>query len=142
MELFKRYVTFIMAFFTLLNLVTLCQFYSNTSPVSFTKLHWETMEWVERRFFAYMAISAYHLISTEVENYIFKYNWIFRHLCIYSSPHCQKSRILIFLGKYYIVISDTLVDPFSDALFLLLSIIPSELHEKLTRKDWVAEKST
>ena len=39
MEPFKKYVICIMAFFTPLNFVTLCQFYSNTSPVSFTQLH-------------------------------------------------------------------------------------------------------
>ena len=36
---FKKYVTCIMTFFTAFRFVTLCQFYSNTSPVSFTKLH-------------------------------------------------------------------------------------------------------
>ena len=29
-----------------------------------------------------MAASEYHVISMEVENYIFKHNWLFTHLCI------------------------------------------------------------
>ena len=59
-----------------------------------------------------------------------------------NSPHWQSSGILIFLCKYYIVISDTLVYSFLDALFLLLAVILSEVHEKPRRKDWVTEKST
>ena len=45
-----------------------------------------------------------------------------------------------FLGKYYIVISDTLVGSFLDVLFLLLAVILSELHVKPKKKDWVSEK--
>ena len=37
-----------------------------------------------------MAASAYHVIWTEVENHIFKHNWIFRHLCIYKQPTLTK----------------------------------------------------
>ena len=40
----KKYVTCIMVFFTPFNVVTLSQFYSNASPVLFTKLHKETIE--------------------------------------------------------------------------------------------------
>ena len=69
---------------------TLCHYYSTISPVSFAKLHEETIEWEERLFFAYMAFSAYHVISTEVENHIFKHNWIFRHLWIYKQPTMTK----------------------------------------------------
>ena len=87
---FKKYVTCIMAFFTPFNFVTLCQFYSTTSPVSFSKLHQETIEWEGKRFFAYMATLAYHVISTEVENHIFKHIWIFRYLCIYKQPTSTK----------------------------------------------------
>ena len=63
------------------------------------------------------------------------------HVCI-NNPHWQSSGIIIFLCKYYIVISDTLVGSFLDMLFLLLAVILSELHEKPRRKDWVTEKST
>ena len=45
------------------------------------------------------------------------------------NPHWQGSGILIFLCKYYTVISDTLVGSFLDMLFLLLALILSELHE-------------
>ena len=44
MEPFKNYVTCKMAFFTPFNFVTLCQFYSITSLVLYTKLHSETIE--------------------------------------------------------------------------------------------------
>ena len=37
-ELFKKYVTCTMAFFTLFIFVRLCQFYSITSPVLFTRM--------------------------------------------------------------------------------------------------------
>ena len=50
------------------------------------------------------------------------------HMCI-NNPHWQSSGIIIFLCKYYIVISDTLVGSFLNVLFLLLAVI-SELHEK------------
>ena len=61
-----------MSFFTSFSFVTLCQFYSSTSPVSFTKLRYKTIEGEGKRFFAYIAALAYHVISTEVENHIFK----------------------------------------------------------------------
>ena len=38
MRPFKKYVTCIKAFFTPFNFITLCPFYSTTTPVSFTKL--------------------------------------------------------------------------------------------------------
>ena len=71
---FRKYATSIMTFFIQFNFVTLCQFYCTTSPVSFTKLHQETIEWEGKIFFAYMTASAYHVISTEVENHIFKHD--------------------------------------------------------------------
>ena len=132
-----------MAFFTPLNFVTLCQFHSNTSPVLFTKFHWETIEWEKRRFFAYMAASAYHVTSKEVKNHIMIHNWIFRHTCCINKPHWQISGIIIFLCKHYIVTSDTLVCSFLDVLFLLLNVILSGLHEKSrSNKDWVTKKRT
>ena len=138
---FKKYVTCIMAFFTPFNFVKLCQFYCTTSPVSFTKLPQETIEWEGKIFFPYMAASAYHVISTKVENHIFKHDWIFRHVFL-NNPLWQSSGILIFLCKYYIVVSDTLIGSSLDVLFLLLDVILSELIEKPRRKDWVTEKST
>ena len=59
-----------------------------------------------------------------------------------NNSHQQSSGISVFLCKYYIVISDTLVGTFLDVLFFLLAVILSELHEKSKRKDWVTEKST
>ena len=47
---FRKYVTGIMTFFIQFNFVTLCQFYCTTSPVSFTKLHQEIIEWEGKGF--------------------------------------------------------------------------------------------
>ena len=137
---FKKYVNCIMAFFTPFNFSMLCQFYSVTSPVLFTKLHQETIEWGKGRFFACMAASAYYLMSTDVKNHIFKHNWIVRHLCIYKQLTLS-SGIRIFLCKYYIVISVTLAFAWKCSFFSLTGIL-SELHVKPRRKYWVTEKST
>ena len=37
-----------------------------------------------------MATLAHHVTITDVENHIFKHNWIFRHLCIYKQPTSTK----------------------------------------------------
>ena len=50
-----------------------------------------------------------------------------------NKPHRQSSGITIFLCKYYIVISDTLVGFFFDVLFLLLAVIFLEVYEKPRR---------
>ena len=71
---FKKYVTCIMAFFTPFNFLTLYQFYSTTSTVSLSKFRQETIESERKRFFAYMAALAYHIISTEVAKHTFKHN--------------------------------------------------------------------
>ena len=63
-------------------------------------------------------------------------------MCI-NKPLWQSSGIIIFLCKYYIIISDTLVGFFLDVLFLLLAVILSKLYEEPRRnKDWVTEIST
>ena len=63
-------------------------------------------------------------------------------MCI-NKPHWQRSGIIIFLFKYYTVISNTLVGFFLDVLLLLLVVTLSKLYEKPRRnKDWVTEKST
>ena len=90
-----------------------------------------------------MVASAYHIISKEVENYALDTTeFLDTHVCI-NKPHWQSSGIIIFLCKYYIIISDTLVAFFLDVLLLLLAVILSELYRKPRRnKDWVTEKST
>ena len=100
------------------------------------------MEHEGKRFFAYMAASAYHVISTEVENHISKTIEFLDTSAFINNPHWQSSGILIFLCKYYIDISDILVGSFLDVLSLLLALILSKRHEKPRRKDWVTEKST
>ena len=55
------------------------------------------------------------------------------HVCI-NNPHWQQSSgIIIFLSKYFIVTSNTIVSSFMDVLFLLLAVILSELDEKPRR---------
>ena len=58
-----------------------------------------------------------------------------------NNLHWQSSGILLFLRKYFIVISNSLVGSFLDVLFLLVTVILSELREKLRKKDWVTGKS-
>ena len=77
-----------------------------------------------------MAASAYHVISKEAENHVFRHNLIFdTHVCI-NNPHWQSYGIIILLLKYYIDISDILAGSFLDVLFLLLAVTLLELHEK------------
>ena len=69
-------------------------------------------------------------------------NWIFRQTFCINNPHWQSGGI-ISLCKYFIVISDILVGPFLDVVFLLFAVILSGLLEKPRRnKHWVTEKST
>ena len=81
-------VTCIIALFTPFNCVNF------TLPVSFTKLHLETIEWEERRFFEYMAASPFHFISTEIENHIFKHIFSLDTILLYvfmNNPHYWQS---------------------------------------------------
>ena len=89
-----------------------------------------------------MAAWACHVMSTEVENHVFKTIEFLDTSAFINKPHWQSSGILIFLRKYYVVISDTQVGSFLDVLFLLLVVILSKLYEEPRRKDWVTEKST
>ena len=73
---------------------TLCQFHSSTSPVLFTKLLLEIIEWEKRRFLANVAASAYDIVF-KVKNHIIQ-NWIFRHTCI-NNPHWQISGIIVYI---------------------------------------------
>ena len=82
-----------------------------------------------------MAASVYHVISTEVENHILKPIEFLDTSTFLNNQHQQSSEILIFLGKYCIVISETLLGSFLDVHFLLLAVVLSELHEKPRRKD-------
>ena len=92
-------------------------------------------------FFAYMAASSYRVMSKQVENGIFRHKWIYRHTCMRKQPHWQSSGIIIFLCKYYIIISNTLIGSLFDVLFLFLAVVLSEFHKTPRRnKDWVTEK--
>ena len=59
-----------------------------------------------------------------------KIEFLDTYVCI-NNPHWQSSGIIILLWKYYIIISDTLVDSFLEVLFLLPTVILSEVHVKL-----------
>ena len=61
------------------------------------------------------------------------------YVCI-NNPHWQSNENIIFLCKYYTVISDTLVGSFFDVLFFLLVVILPEVQVKPRRKDRVLEK--
>ena len=89
-----------------------------------------------------MAASEYRVTSKEIENQIFRdFEFLETH-AFTNNPYWQKSGIIIFLCKYDIVISDTLVDFFLE-LALFVAMILSQLYEKPRRnKDWVAEEST
>ena len=45
---------------------------------------------MKEKFFVFMAASVNHIISKEVENYIFRHNHIFRHTCIYKQTILKK----------------------------------------------------
>ena len=66
MRPFKKYITSIMAFFTPFTFVKLIQFYSVTSLGYSLKIRSYGMR--EKNIFAYIAGSAYHVISNEEEN--------------------------------------------------------------------------
>ena len=132
---FKKYVTCIMAFFTPFNFVTLCQFYCTTSPVSFTKLHQETIELEGKRFLHIWLLQ--HITLYQRCQKITSLNTIefLDTFAFIINPLWQSSEISIFLCKYYIAVSDTLVGSFLGVLFLSLAVILSELHDKKREKD-------
>ena len=40
----------------------------------------------EKKTFVYMTASAYHILSKDVENQIFRRSRVFRHTCMYKQP--------------------------------------------------------
>ena len=68
----------------------------------------QTMEWEKRRFLVYITASEYLIISKEVEITWDTSTFVDTHPCI-NNTYWQYSVIVIFLCKYYIVISDTLI---------------------------------
>ena len=98
-EPFKTYVTCIMAFSLPLTSVKLSQFYSITFFVLFTKNN--KLRIKEKKIFVYMAASAYHVISKEVENHVFRHNHIFRYTCMYKqSANLRALRALLFIDMH------------------------------------------
>ena len=87
-----------------------------------------------------MAISAYHVISKEVENTSLDTIEFLGTLLHINHPHWQTSGIIVLLCKYDIVILNTLICSFLHVLFLLLAVIFAVLYENPRRRDWVTEK--
>ena len=84
--------------------------------------------------------STYRVVSKEVKNYILRRNRIFRHTFCINNSHWQSGGI-IFLYKYFIVISNILVDTFLDELFLMLAVIlPGLLEKPRLNKDELQKK--
>ena len=82
------------------------------SPIISSVLFTKSMEWgnIYIYIYIYMAAAAYHVISKEVENCIFRHNRIYRHTFMYKQPYWQSNDVIVkFLWRYYIVISDTQV---------------------------------
>ena len=79
-----------------------------------------------------MAASTYHIISKEVENQTSE-TIEFLDTRVYKQSALSMLQTLIFLCKYYEVISDTLVHFFLYVLFLLMAVMLSELCEKPRR---------
>ena len=71
---FKKYVPCIMAFFTPFNFCDNLSILLYDFPCVIHKTSSRNYRIGGKKFFAYMAASAYHVISTEIENHIFKHD--------------------------------------------------------------------
>ena len=120
-----------------LTCVTLSQFYFITSLVLFIKNN--KLENEKKKLFCiYGCLSA---ISKEVENRIFRHNFIFRHTCMYKQPRLTKYWIYNnFEQMFYSYLR--YIDILLDVFFLFLAVILSEIHENPWGTEWVTEKST
>ena len=88
-------------------------------------------------FFVYGCFSLSCYIKEGKKSHL-EIHWTFRHTCCINNPHWQSGGIIIFLCKYYIIMSDTLVGSFLDVLILLLTVILSVLPEKPRRNKRVS----
>ena len=130
---FKRYLHIcIMAFFISFPCVTLCQFYSVTSPVLFTKNNKLSNERKDNFLYIWLLqrITLYQRRQKIIESRD-KIAFLDTHVRI-NHPYWQSSGILTSLCKYNIV---RYTDRLLDKLFQLLAVIFLKLHEKLRRKD-------
>ena len=88
-----------------------------------------------------MVASAYHVVSKEAVNCVFRDNRVLDTHVYIKNPNWQRkwnySNFVQVLHNY-LRYPDRLLDMF----FLLLAVILSELHGNSRRKDWVIEKST
>ena len=86
-----------------------------------------------------MAASAYHFISKETENRVFRNNCIFRHTLIYKQPILTKkgnyNNFLQILHSYL-----RYIDRILDVFFFLLAVILSELYQSSKKKTDLQKK--
>ena len=86
-----------------------------------------------------MAASAYHFISKETENRVFRNNRIFRHTLIYKQPILTKkgnyNNFLQILHSYL-----RYIDRILDVFFFLLAVILSELYQSSKKKTDLQKK--
>ena len=80
-----------------------------------------------------MAASSYQVISKEVENHIFRYNWVFRRICIYKQPTLTKWwNYNIFLQIWYSYLK------YTGWLFLECALLLA--HCNIIRVSWETKK--
>ena len=74
------------------------------------KILWHLSGLKKNYIHACMAASAYHVTLKGVENHVFRHNLTFRHTCMYKQSILRKQWVIMILCKYYIDMSDTLID--------------------------------
>ena len=129
-----------MTFLIPLTCVTLSQFYSVIYLVLFTK---NNKLWNEKKvdFFCICGCCSVHVISKEVENRVFRRNWIFRPTYFYKQPILTRQwnyNNFVHMLYSYLRYNDRLLDVF----FLLLVIILSEFYENPRTENSVRKKFT
>ena len=95
----------------------------------------------EKKFSGYIAASAYHVMSRELENCVLRHSRVFIHTYIYKQPMLTKYRNYNNFEKIlcsYLRYTERILGVF----LLLLAVISSQLHKNPRRKHWVKEKST
>ena len=95
-----------------------------------------------------MTLSAYHVISKEIKfTFLDTVEFLGTHTCI-NNQHWESSEIIIFLCKYHINVSDTLIGSLIDLNvldtlidFVLASVVLAMILHKLKRAINVLQKS-
>ena len=129
---FKKYATYIMAFFIPFIWVTLFQFYSFTSPVLCTK---NNKLWTERKEY-FLYIWMLHCIAL----YQRRQKIVSLDTIAFLDTRMQKQSIQTKQWNYNIFVQVLhsylrYTDRHLDVFFLLLAVILSDLHKKPRKKD-------